>query len=76
MKVGDLVFHELVLIMINVLNNDKLSMKDSQSAISWWNNDVGLILSIPSIKDIKVMISDGKVGYISEVHAKYLWVIS
>ena len=76
MKVGDLVFHELVLIMINVLNNDKLSMKDSQSAISWWNNDVGLILSIPSIKDIKVMISDGKVGYISEVHAKYLRVIS
>jgi hypothetical protein len=76
MKVGDLVFHELVLIMINVLNNDKLSMKDSQSAISWWNNDVGLILSIPSIKDIKIMISDGKVGYISEVHAKYLRVIS
>jgi len=76
MKVGDLVFHELVLIMINALNNDKLSMKDSQSAISWWNNDVGLILSIPSIKDIKIMISDGKVGYISEVHAKYLRVIS
>jgi len=76
MKVGDLVFHELVLIMINALNNDKLSMKDSQSAISWWNNDVGLILSIPSIKDIKIMISDGKVGYVSEVHAKYLRVIS
>jgi hypothetical protein len=76
MKVGDLVFHELVLIMINALNNDKLSVKDSQAAISWWNNDVGLILSIPSIKDIKIMISDGKVGYISEVHTKYLQVIS
>ena len=76
MKVGDLVFHELVLIMINALNNDKLSMKDSRLTISWWNKDVGVILSIPSIKDIKIMISDGRVGYISEVHAKYLRVIS
>ena len=76
MKVGDLVFHELVLIMINALNNDKLSMKDSRLAISWWNKDVGVILSIPSIKDVKIMISDGRVGYISEVHAKYLRVIS
>jgi hypothetical protein len=76
MKVGDLVFHELVLIMINALNNDKLSMKDSRAAISWWRNDAGLIVSMSSIKDIKIMISDGKVGYISEVHAKYLRVIS
>jgi len=76
MKVGDLVFHELVLIMINTLNNDKLSMKDSRAAISWWNNDAGLIVSMSSVKDIKIMISDGKVGYISEVHAKYLRVIS
>lgn len=76
MKVGDLVFHELVLIMINALNNDKLLIKDSRSAISWWNKDVGVILSIPSIKDIKIMISDGRVGYISEVHAQYLRVIS
>ena len=76
MKVGDLVFHELVLIIINALNNDKLSIKDSRLAISWWNKDVGVILSIPSIKDIKIMISDGRVGYTSEVHAKYLRVIS